>query len=303
MKYIKIRKIRDVTPPGLDGHRYVIKFDLGKLENEQFNPDNSNEVTVTTSGTLESIWDLPDERLGDASATAALSVIADWAGSDLTKTIHPVELNTYTARRKPPPQPFVGEGSIVPVSDTIAPEPTRATYSILSDDISELRDQINTVARALIGDRLLELPQERALLDAYKAADTPEAFRHRILSLAGLCQAINKAALARAINVEKPEDIGSISLLHQYLLTLVTDQRSVQEITDVWKSVNELRKGYPTHVDHTAKFLAAHDYFGITYPISDYPASWEKVLKAYYDSLAKLLDVLGNVREKHRAVV
>ena len=46
---------------------------------------------------------------------------------------------------------------------------------------------MNALSQDLYGDRLLELPQERALLDVYKPTRTPEEFRSRVASIATLC--------------------------------------------------------------------------------------------------------------------
>jgi hypothetical protein len=83
--------------------------------------------------------------------------------------------------------------------------------------------------------------------------------------------------------------------LEQYLAT-ITAARKVRSVCDVLKNINELRKGYPTHTDNTNKYLSAHDFFRISYPIQDFPAAWDSVLGSYFRAIKLLRDILSSAR-------
>jgi hypothetical protein len=236
----------------------------------------------------------------DASASAASTIITDIASRGALSELEPIQLNTYTASRQPPTAPRATAGALIPIPERPEPIPQPERFSILSEDISELRDQINTLTKALIGGRLLELPQERAILDIYKSAETQEEFRHRVQSLAGICVAINKSVVGNTLGKQSTADVGSISLLQEYL-EKVAGTESASNVCNVLKNINELRKGYPAHGDNTDKFLYAHDFFGLTYPIEDYPTAWDAILGAYLRAMKALLDVLVSERSKKNA--
>lgn len=297
-KFIRISGLKDVSSPGLDGHRYALSFEIGEERSGTFQPQGSQSVTITTSGTLQAVWGLTNSQVADASATAAATIITDVASRGGLGQLEPIQLNTYTASKQPPSVPRAIAGTLIPIPDRPKPIPKPERFSILSEDISELRDQINTLSNALIGGRLLELPQERAILDVYKSADTQEAFRHRVQSLAGICVAINKSALGSALGKQSTTEVGSIILLQEYV-EKVAGNESAAKVCNVLKNVNELRKGYPAHGDNTDKFLHAHDFFGQTYPIQDYPTAWDAILGAYLRAMKVLLEVLASERNKN----
>lgn len=294
-KFLRINQITDVTSPGLDGHRYQLSFDVGAMKSGVFTPETSQTTTITTSGTLQAVWGLTDTQVAETSATAATSILLSIASEGNLNNLKPINLNTYSAPEYPPTQPLVQPGVVLPIPEPEAPQTKKPSFSFLSDDIAEIRDQINAISRDLLGDRLLELPQERAILDVYKPAETPEEFRSRVQSLAGICTAINKSIVGEYLKKESTKDIGSILLLEE-MLTTFTSQEKVSEICDTLKNINELRKGYPAHGDNTDKFLSAHDYFGINYPIMNFESSWERVLGAYFRAMKSLVKVMADTR-------
>lgn len=158
----------------------------------KFRSDESGQTTITTSRTLQSVWGLSDKQIAASSSAAAASVITNVASRNALDELQSIQLNTFTASKSPPSGPQAGPGALIPIPKSSASKPTQPTSSILSDDIAEIRDQINALASDLLGGRLLELPQERAILDVYKPAVTAEEFRNRVQSLAGICVAIKK---------------------------------------------------------------------------------------------------------------
>lgn len=292
-KSIKVNELKEVTPPGLDGHRYLMSFDVGSLSDGIFKPDQTRQVTITSSGTLQAVWGQDDSQLAESSASAAASIVMGLITEGRADEIGNIDLNTYTAPDKPPSKPKAIAGTIIPIPGTPPTEKRESPFSFLSDDISEVRDQINAISKGLLGERLLELPQERAILDVYKPAHTVEEFRARVQSLAGVCVALNKKAIGKGTGNSNTKETGSIVLLSG-LLERYSNDDEAKKICDVLKNINELRKGYPAHGDNTPKFLMAHTFFKIKYPIVNYQLAWESVLGAYFQAMKQLLKVLSS---------
>lgn len=300
-KFIKVNELKEIIPSGLDGHRYLLSFDVGSLTKGEFIKDNSRQVTITSSGTLQAFWRQNDAQLAESSATAATSMILGLVSEGRIDELKEIDLNTYTAPEKPPTSPKAIAGTIIPVPESVVEKKRESPFSFLSDDISEVRDQINAIARGLLGDRILELPQERAILDIYKPAHSAEEFRARIQSLAGICTALNKKVIGKSLGKEKTKDIGSITLLDE-LLTKYSNEQKSNSICSVLKNVNELRKGYPAHGDYTDKFLPAHTFFKIKYPIEAYQPAWESILGSYFKAMKEFLEVLSDEWHKHNGI-
>lgn len=296
-KSIKVNDLKEITPPGLDGHRYLMSFDVGDLSDGVFKSDQTRQVTITSSGTLQAVWGQTDSQLAESSASAATSIVMDLINEGRFDDINDINLNTYTAPETPPTVPKAIAGTIIPIPEIPLVEKRESTFSFLSDDISEVRDQINAISKGLLCDRLLELPQERAILDVYKPAHTVEEFRARVQSLAGICVALNKSAISKGSGNNNTKETGSIVLLSE-LLEQYSSADEADRICDVLKKINELRKGYPAHGDNTTKFLKAHSFFNIKYPISDFQSAWESILGAYFRSMKQLLEVLSGEWEK-----
>lgn len=299
-KFLRVNDLKEITPSGLDGHRYLLSFDVGGVSDGVFSPTDTRQVTITSSGTLQAVWGQNDAQLAESSATAATTLILGLAGEGKLDEAKKIDLNTYTAPEIPPSTPKAIAGTIFPIPEEVVEEKKKARFSFLSDDISEVRDQINAIARNLLGGKLLELPQERAILDVYKPANSAEEFRSRVQSLAGISTALNKRIIGKELSKEKTSDIGSIVLLEE-LLTKLSDSQSSSDVCNVLKNINELRKGYPAHGDNTDNFLAAHDFFKISYPIEDFPTSWESILGAYFMAMKKLREILSAERNRRNA--
>jgi hypothetical protein len=275
-----------------------LDFEVGGMESGVFRPEINQTTTITTSGTLQAVWGLSDTQVADTSATAATSILLSTASEGNLNNLPPIQLNTYTAPEHPPTLPQVTAGVVFQIPEPEVPKAKKTSFSFLSDDIAEIRDQINAISRDFLGDRLLELPQERAILDVYKPAESPEEFRSRVQSLAGICTAMNKQIMGKYLNKDSTKDVGSILLLEELLGKLV-DSDQVAEVCNVLKNVNELRKGYPAHGDNTDKFLPAHDYFSITYPITNFESAWERILGAYFNAMKSLTKILAENRNKN----
>ena len=209
-KYLRFNSLSPIHAPGLDGHKYELRFDVGELINGTFEPLETNKMPVMVSGTLQAIWQKSDTQIAATSASSAAHIITDFASSGRLGDLKEVNLTTYTAPREPPPA--LREDTLIPIPEAPTVEQPARTISFLSDDISAERDQVNALSQDLYGDRLLELPQERALLDVYKPTRTPEEFRSRVASIATICT-LNMGLLQRKLGKDAPADAGSFMLL------------------------------------------------------------------------------------------
>jgi hypothetical protein len=293
--FLRITGFDEVPDPGLDGHRYTLSFELGDVVNGMFVPQEAKAVPVTTSRTLQAVWRQNDSQIAETSASAAVVGVMNIASSGSLDGLKPITLNTDNAPASIAALPRIVPGTIMPVPEPSTLSSNGARFSILSDDITELRDQINALSTDLLGGRLLELPQERAILDIYKSGASAEEFRSRIQSLAIICVSINKSILAKALGKSSPKDIGSITLLREYVTQISTPERS-ESLCDVLKHINNLRKGYPAHGDNTAEYLPAHDFFGLKYPITEFAVAWDSILGRYFRAMTELRDLLSEVR-------
>jgi len=299
-KFLRVNDLKEITPSGLDGHRYLLSIDVGGVSDGVFCSTDTRQVTITSSGTLQAVWGQNDAQIAESSATAATTLILGLAGEGKLDEATKIILNTYTAPEVPPSTPRAIAGTIFPIPEHVVEKENMVQFSFLSDDISEVRDQINALARNLLGDKLLELPQERAILDVYKPANSAEEFRSRVQSLAGISTSINKPIIGKELGKGKTYDLGSIVLLEE-LLTNFSSPQSASDVCGVLKNINELRKGYPAHGDNTDKFLISHDFFKISYPIEDFQASWESILGAYFKAMRGLREILSAERGKRNA--
>jgi hypothetical protein len=284
-------------PTSIDGHTYRLFFDVGEQQGKEFHATEQYAVNVEVSGTLQAVWNQSDAEIGPTSATSATSAVLALASENRLRDLGTIQLNTYTVPKIPPTQPVVMSGALFPIAETRKPEPIRQALSTLSEDISEFRDQINALSVALWGERLLLLPQERAILDVYKPTTTVEEYRSRVQSLAGICTAINKDLAGKVLKESGTADIGSIILMEQ-LLTSISTSDKARDVCEPFKHINNLRQGYPTHTDTVEKFMKAHDHFRLDYPVRNFENAWEQILGAYLSSLRQLCDLLSEERRK-----
>ncbi len=286
-KFLKTLELRDITPPDLDGTKYRLRYEVGEGDAESFEPELSGSVEINISRTLQAVWGVSDDELPIVSGSLAVdNILRDAYGEHRSIT-----LNTFTASRTSPQRPQFEVGELVPVpARGMAEEERMAQITFLAYDISEIRDQINAISKHVIGERVLELPQERALIEMYKPVQTSEDFANRLSSLAGLITAINKDAIKNHLTIPSSDTRGSISLV-EALLTNFSSTDEAVSVCDVLKQVNYLRQGYPVHGDNLDRVLPAHDFFGIPYPINDSGSAWEIIIKRYFEAMLKMQEI------------
>jgi hypothetical protein len=274
----------------VDGSEYDLFFEIGTLDNDVFASERHIQVLAQVSGTLEAIWSITPDTMGQVAATIALPKVLEAVREGREAELQMVKLNTYSVPHEPPPIRAV-EGSIHFLNEPEAPRSSQP-LSFLSDDISEVRDQINALAKSLWGDRVLHLSQERPLLDMYKSAKNQTEFRARIQSLGVIAKDFNRALLAKVSVTTDPSTVGDFILLERALETLGHGSEAAA-VTVNLKHINSLRQGYPAHGDNADKFLQAHRHFNLPYPVEDYEAAWEKILSEYFSSMKALRNLLS----------
>ena len=276
----------------MDGHKYRLFFDLGNRIEDSFSKESAYNLDIEVSGTLQAVWGKDDKELAITSVSLGTSHILDLASNNQLKDIEPYKLNTYTAPKLPPTGPASGVGAIFPVVEIEHEIPLGGEMSFLSDDISEVRDQINALSNNLWGGRVLLLSQERPLFDMYKPSNTTEEFQTRIQSLGIVVKDLNKEIIEKYLGSEAGESKGTIILLENSLAKLSNPERA-SEICSVFKNINYMRQGYPAHGDNAKKVLVAHRFFDLAYPIQNYSNAWEKILGKYFSSMREMRDILS----------
>lgn len=292
-KYLRINEFRNVTPSGLDGHKYRLEFDIGDHKSDVFTSEISSYADIEISGTLETIWGLDDVQIRNVIGSICITNILELAKNDDLELLKPIILNTFTSGKVPPSDLYISTvGSIISfperVKDKIVKE---AGTTFLRYDISDIRDHINTYTKKILGKKILLINQERALFDMYKSANSNTQFVNRISSLAGLIISIDKKTIGAYLNIPNTNDFGEIIILEQ-LLTVFSNKNIAKNICIVFKKINDLRKGYPIHGDNIDRVLPAHDYFDLTYPIVDYKNAWEKILNSYLESMIMIREII-----------
>ncbi|NKC11538.1 MAG: hypothetical protein GKR94_04825 [Gammaproteobacteria bacterium] len=275
MKLLRFQGIRDITPPGLDGHKYRVHFEVGSRDDGGFKGEASHEFDVEVSGTLQAVWNQSDADVEQSSATAATSYVMTLASEDRLDIIPPLVLNTYSAPKLPPKEPVTTPGATFPIHHPAKATSVRSGIYFLSEGISKIRDEINALTTHLWGGRVLLLSQERALFDMYKQAQSEEHFRNRVQSLAGIATDLDPELLEQQAQKAWDANSGTLILLALALERLCSRSKA-DEIVEVLKNLNYLRQGYPAHGDNAKRHLDAYVFFGLPYPIVDFGNAWER---------------------------
>jgi hypothetical protein len=289
-KYIRFVSIKERVPARIDGTEFEYVFEVGSLRGDAFVAEKRYVLDIQASGTLQAVWHVSSEQMARIAAALATPYVLELAREDRLAELSPFKLNTYSAPKSPPEETRVEPGTVQAVP-AAGPAPTQSVLSFLSEDISEVRDQINALAKSLWGERILLLSQERPLLDMYKNAKSAEDFRARIQSLGIIVKDLNRAVLAKVAAVADPKGVGDFILLEK-ALSSIAPVGEVSAIGTTFKQINSLRQGYPTHGDNTDRFLQAHKHFGLSYPIADFSAAWEIILGRYFDAMKELRSLL-----------
>lgn len=291
-KFLKITDFKEITPPGLDGHKYRLSYEVGDKKGDYFTAQDTYSLDVEVSRTLQASWDQTDTQLATTSATSATTHILALASENRISNLETFRLNTYTAPKEPPAGPASGIGAVFPIVALEPAKPVGGEMSFLSDDISEVRDQINALSNKIWGGRVLLLSQERPLFDMYRPAITAEAFQTRIQSLGIVAKDINKDLIVNYLGTGSDDNVGTTVLLEKALTKLSSGERA-SKVCSVLRNINYLRQGYPAHGDNAKKVLDAHKFFELGYPIQDYSSAWELILGRYFTAMREMCEIFS----------
>jgi hypothetical protein len=159
----------------------------------------------------------------------------------------------------------------------------------LAAAIIESRDTINAIFHSKHGEKLLQLNEERNLLDFFKTAKSEEEFSHRISSLAEVSRNLNIKVLRKLTN-ETDTKLGSVALLDKLLTSLGIQEKST---TEILRNIGRVRQGYPVHTDISG-VIQGCKFFGLKYPVEDYENTWTSLLNFYLKSLKQLYEILAD---------
>ena len=161
-------------------------------------------------------------------------------------------------------------------------------FQQLAASIIDTRDNINAIFHQKHKEKLIDLVEERDLLQFFRDATSQEEFFFRLCALRNAVTNLNIKMLRQLTRVNDFQ-IRSIGLLKIYLQQLGSFDSSIIE---TFIRINRLRQGYPIHGDRVEGVLDAHAYFNIEYPAKDFSNAWKTLLLHYLDALKKLFDIV-----------
>lgn len=255
-------------------------------------PIQRGRLVIGISGTLQSMWALAGKELEMVLVEYAKQFIRDKLSERTLSEEEELQLSSSNA----PTQPAFDARRIdyymptafeVAVPQLLTTE--RRADPALAIRIVELRDNINALFSERFGGRLLALPQERALMELLRQCASEEEFTYRVVSMCGLATAIETQQLG--IPSGDSGQLGSIDRLGTFLRHEYPHS-DTSTIMNALAGFNRLRRTYPVHTDRAAGVLAAYEHFGLRYPVADYQAAWETLLKAYSETLFRILELL-----------
>jgi hypothetical protein len=236
-------------------------------------------IVVTISRHLTVVWKLGEDALVKVLFEYAKRHIREEVFDGTLSTHEEIELTMSNCPKECPFDPSridmsFGKAYEFPVAKE---NPVvKADPSGLASQIIDLRDNINALYGEKFGGRLLNLPQERSLLELFRTCGSQEEFGYRVPSL---------CTLARSFEGKTIDEVGKF-------LRDKFPAEKVDLIMDVLQRFNRLRQNYPVHTDRADGVIAAYKHFGLEYPIEDYQAAWMKLLNAYLEVLKRILELL-----------
>lgn len=284
------------VPSSRDAIEFIFHY---QLMNEDGSNVEENGIKVMVSGSLSICWGF--QIWQDSTNYTELEKILLQYGKDRViekvkeGTITDYEEMLLTTSHYPTERPFNPENLIetkfaeyeIEVGEKILSEEIKENK--LAAAIIERRDIINTVFHSKHGEKLLQLNEERNLLDFFKSAKTEEEFSHRISSLGEVSRYMNIKILRKLTN-ETDTKLRSVELLEKLLISLGSQDNST---TVILRNIGKVRQGYPVHTD-IAGVIQGYKYFGLKYPVEDYESTWTSLLNFYLKSLKQLYTILAD---------
>jgi hypothetical protein len=258
---------------------------------EEMTRSTQHTLIVSVSGTLESCWQLSTQLLirilFEYGQRHVKQKILDGALSQFEELFLHTG-NTETSCPFDPNRIEDPSGATLEIENTGKPLMEDPTFLQLASRIIDARDNINALFHNKHGEKLIVVREERDLLQLFRNAISSEELSYRVCALANIATGLNFPKL-QALTRITDKEVKSIKLLETYLLQHSMEERKVIETL---QKINNLRQGYPVHSDRSRGVLAAHKYFGLTYPVLDHSHAWRSILRSYLDSLERLLDKL-----------
>jgi hypothetical protein len=270
----------------------IVDTDSGEPEDPH---SKTREVVIGISSTLKGIWGLDAENLQKVLFEFAKRHIKDKVWDNTLSAYEEIQLTSRNAPSQCPFDPMKIEMTLE--SDFVFPVTDQGLFerntSSLAAQIIESRDNINVLFGERFKGKLLNLPQERNLLQLFRNCDTQEDFTYRAVSLCELAKSIETEHIKNL--VQPPKGSGSLDTLGTFLRDgeHFPNQKTnkINQIMSSLQKLNHLRRGFPVHAD-SSEVIRALKFFGVEYPILDYQTAWIKLLKAYSETLQHLLNLL-----------
>lgn len=291
-------------PSSIDGIEIYYPYQIKTITKERYKIDKEENikrgVKVSISGSLAINWGFqiwqPSEKytdliklllpyaINEIKRKFEEGTLNDFEEIVLLTSNHP-EGRVYDINELPEVE---GHEDVLVITDDKKNISEEIGDNKLAGEIIQYRDLINAVIYNYYNERLLELDQERNLLEFFKSATSIEEFSHRIASIGSLVGKMNKQLLIKMTN---PTDIsiGTIALLKNHIESL--DKTKIESV-EVLRKINKLRQGYPIHTDKAEGVIDAYAYFNIEYPIIDFQKAWKTLLEKYLESLKLIFDLL-----------
>lgn len=283
-----------------DGDDLEIRFEMvgqafvGKPEETA--KTQQGRLVVGVSRSLAAVWGLDQDDLRRVLLEHGRRHIRARIEEGGTPLDDEVSLTTYNTPNEVPFEPSriapLEEPLLVittPESDWAPPEERD-----LMGEIITLRDNINALAGEKYQFRLLTLPNERMLLELGRQCTSAEEFSYRLQALSGLATSMDEVRLRAEVGEKEGRSLALVGKL----LRRDFEQALVYPVMNTLSGLNRLRQGYPTHTDRADGVLAAHDHFGLEYPIANHRKAWSTLLAAYRDALNQLFELFSVHRSR-----
>jgi hypothetical protein len=258
---------------------------------EEYARSDHRDITVAISGSLLGCWGLPDNILPKVLFEYGHRHLKQKILDDTLSSSEELFLHTGNTEKRCPFDAARIEkpaGATLVISDPVKPLMQDSSYLQLASRIIDTRDNINALFNEKYCEKLIVVREERDLLQLFRDAASKEEFFYRVCALANMATGLNVKKL-RNLTGMKDTDKKSIYLLETYL---TQNKLASAQIVKTLHAINNLRQGYPVHGDRSDGVLRAHEFFSLSYPVSDYNAAWKTLLLKYLDSLQTLLSEL-----------
>jgi len=161
----------------------------------------------------------------------------------------------------------------------------------VASSIIMIRDTINSLYRFKFNENLLEIDEEKSLLELFRSATNKEEFSYRITALGSLAANMNVPSLRERTGIVDKQ-VKSIKLLESFLNLNQdkNDNTNKEELVDVIRNLYNMRHGYPVHSDKIRIVIESYKFFEIDYSNPNYKSDYLRLKSEYDKALRKLLE-------------